>query len=132
MSNGRVSACEKVALTNGSHCLASEESTVTRDREAEATYCALEVDEAQPLADVVAYHHHIRVEEAPLFWTGCVICLYAVLVFAIAQLIDERLILVPQQLDRRPFRETLPTLTELPFDVLAGSHGVGHGMYRSR
>jgi hypothetical protein len=61
------------------------------------TYHPLEVDQAQPLADVVAYDDQVGTEELPVLGTGGVVKPEAVLAFAGTNLKDKGLVHISQQ-----------------------------------
>jgi len=81
---------------------------------------ALEVDEAEALADVVADDHQVRAKEFPALGAGRVVELETVLSSAGANLKDEGLVHVPEQGDVGLALEVLAPLADAPFKVSAG------------
>lgn len=64
------------------------------------TDISLHIDEAQTLADVVAYYDHIRIQRPPALRAGCVVKLQAVLLLREFDLKDEWLVNVAEERNR--------------------------------
>jgi hypothetical protein len=78
------------------------------------TYHPLEVDEAEPLAYVIAEDDQVRSEKPPALGAGSVVELEPVLAFAGADLEDEGLVHVPEEVDGGLAIEALAALADPP------------------